>query len=186
LLDGNAAQYVVTQAVLHGQIKLGFTASISGSGNAAFKGDIIKAIAKAFSITEAEVNVSKEVVSFLISESDKPMTLAIVPAYYSSEELARITYFMQGERGAHLELAVREAIAARPVGWLEQLATHIRELLGDEELTNKERWAERVVNGGGRRSAREVATLDTVDFNRVATYGAAMELVRLEAPTRNQ
>jgi hypothetical protein len=93
--------------------------------------------------------------------------------------------FMQGLRGAELEIAVREAVL-RPPGVFEQIVLRVRDLLGNEELRNKEIWADRVVNGEDRHPVEAIKAIsgDSIDFKKVADYGAAMELVREDAPRR--
>jgi hypothetical protein len=185
LLDGKEGGYVVVQQVLHGIVNLGISGEITGGLDANAQGNLIKAVSKVFSINEADVRLTANLVSFAVSESPQEMTLAFVPAFYSSEELARITLFMQGLRGAELEIAVREAIL-RPPGVFEQVVLRIRDLLGSEELRNREVWADRVVNGERRRPAEVIKAIsgDNIDFKKVADYGAAMELVREEQPRR--
>jgi hypothetical protein len=188
LMDGKEGRYVVVQQVLHGKVNLGMSGKIGVAIDAKAEGELIKAVAKVFSISEGAVRVTGSSISFVVSESPDEMTLAIVPAYYSAEELARITLFMEGLRGAELELAVREAIIREPPGLFEQVVTRIRSLLGDRELRNKEVWADRIVNGEHRLPIDEIAAIDRdrIDFRKVAYYGAAMELVRSEAPQRQQ
>jgi hypothetical protein len=181
LLNGNVKGAALTQAALHGRVAILLTTSFDSNINAEAKGELLKKIAGAFKISEAEIRVAANEASFSVSESPNPMTLAIVPSGFSFEELARITQYMQGKRGADLEIAVREAITAGDVGLLERWRLTIEGIFGNDELKNKERWAENVVGTFPVEKFRDVSR-DTIDFEKVATYAAAMELVRLEAP----
>ena len=61
----------------------------------------------------------------------------------------------------------------------------IKELLGNDELKNKETWAAKMV---GAIPVEEIlkAGSEKVDFKKVGTYGAAMELSRQEAPAQQR
>ena len=185
LLSGKARGTALTQQVLHGRVNILLTTKPEGSLDAQAKGELLKKIAGTFKIREAEISVSGNKASFAVAESPDPMTLAIVPSGFNYEELARITNYLQGDRGAQLEIAVREAVKAGDVSEYEKWKLRIQELLGNDELKNKERWAENMVGATPVEKVRE-APRDTIDLQKVATYGAAMETVRQEAPARNR
>jgi len=169
----------LVQQVLHGRVELLLTSLLQGSLDAKAKGEALKRIASAFKITETEVSIAGQLATVAVSESPKPMTLAFVPFGYNAEEVARITHFLEGKRGADLELAVQQAVTAGDVGWYDATKIWISFILGDE-VERKERWAERVV---GVDPAQAVIAAGG-DFQAVATYGAAMEILRQEAPRR--
>ncbi len=100
------------------------------------------------------------------------MSLAIVPAGYSFEEVSRIVTYLEGKRGADLEIAVLEAIRDSDMGGLEKLKLKIGELLGSDELKRNERWAEDLVG------TTPVDKFNDAQFEKLGTYGAAMEIVR--------
>lgn len=187
ILDAKKQGFAVADSVLHGQVNVTLKAKLSGSFGAGAEGELARRISSVFGLRQADVRIVADSVSFAVSESPQPMTLAIVPAKFSKEELARITHYLQGERGVDLEIAVREAIATDDLGRFEKFRISIESLLKDE-IKNKERWAENFVNGKSRMTVAELRTLgpDNVDLGQVANYAAAMELVRLEAPSRLQ
>ena len=187
ILDGKLGKYAIVAFVLFGKVNVALSANFSGSLSAQGKGELIKALAKSFGISEADIAVSGSVVSFAVSESPGNLPLAYVPPEFSREELARITYYLQGERGVALEIAVQGALTAGDLSFSNKAMIEIKSLLGDE-IAKKEHWAENIVTGAKMTSVAELRSPDArdVDFHKVATYAAAMELVRDEAPRRNR
>jgi hypothetical protein len=179
LLDGTKGGYVVAAGVLHGQVRYRLEVRWRANLDAAIRSDVLARIAKAFVLQEAELKTTTDGVSFTVVASPGPQTLAIIPAKLNVEELARITYFLQGQTGAQLETSVQEAVTARDAGVYQKAANRVREFLGNE-IKNKERWAENFVSG------KELVTIsqlrndyqNKVDMAKVATYAAAMELIR--------
>jgi hypothetical protein len=178
VIAGKPTGQALVQQVLHGRIELVLASSLEGSVDAQAQAELLKAIAGAFKIKEAEIQISGRMASFAVSESTAPMSLAFVPYGYSSEEVARIAKFMEGKRGAALEIAVRTAIGSPP-GILSEAKLWIQDILGSGQLELKERWAERMIGVTPVEEIRQVA-----NFEQVAAYAAAMELVRSEAPQR--
>ena len=187
LLRGRVAKYVIAQSVLHGRSNIALTATTAAGASIGVKGELAK-ISRVFGISEADIGVAGSEATFLVSATPDAMTLAIVPAHYSFEEVARITHYLQGRRGADLEIAVNEALIADNLGLLQKARLKIDEILGKDNLQNKERWAEILVNGekpdGKLMSVAELGKMDreNVDFHNVGNYAAAMELERLEVP----
>ena len=188
ILDGKLGKYAVVSSVLFGRVNFSLSANFSDALSAEAKGELVKEVAKSFGISEASIAVSEGVVSFAVSESPGNLPLAYIPPEFSREELARITNYLQGKRGADLEIAVREALTAGQVGVFEEATLKIKSLLGDDEIAKKEHWAENIVNGGEMTPIPELQPekAKDVDFHKVAIYAAAMELLRLEAPSRNR
>jgi hypothetical protein len=175
----------LVQQVLHGRVGLVLTTLLDASLDAKAKGDALKRMAGAFKITEADISIAGQLATVTVSESPQPMSLAFVPYGYDAEEIARITHFLQGKRGTDLEMAVQQAITTGDVRWREAAKLWIAFILGSEEVERKESWAQRVV-GGDPPEAVASAGLENADFRKVATYGAAMELLRQEAPERRR
>ncbi len=179
LLDGQTGGFVVAAEVLHGQVRYRLEISWRTSLGAAVRSDLIARIAKVFAFKETEIAIASDTASFTVLASPDPLTLAIIPERLSLPELARITYYLQGQRGADLEIKVREALIAGDLGAFEKAKIRVRELIGDE-IKNKERWAENFVTG------KEMVKIDAlrsdyrskVDMGKVATYAAAMEIIR--------
>lgn len=187
IMDGRGGGFALVANVLQGRVNLLLSAKMSGSLSVEAKGELAKLLAKSFGITEAAITVSGDMVTFSVSESPAPKTLGFVPANLSRDELARVTLFLEGKRGADLEIAVHEALREPGFGPSSKLWILIQSLLGDE-IRNKEHWAENFLKGEHVMTAEEVRRLGPkeVDFAKVATYAAAMELVRFEAPLRPQ
>jgi hypothetical protein len=179
LLNQTAGKYIVAYAVLYGQVQFELTAHFQGEIKTGVQSKIAKEIARGFAINEANVQFSGDKATFYISKSPGDVPLAVVPAQYSLEELARITYYMQGQRGSQLENAVREAISTDDPGAFDKLVSYIRGILKEDgEDKYHEQWAERFFNG------KTMLTLDQlhdhsqkdVDFDKIGTYEAAQKL----------
>jgi hypothetical protein len=183
VLRGEQTGAALTQKVLHGRIHIKVTTTLQAGMNASARSDLLKKIAGTFKITQAEIKISGNGASFLVSDSPDNMSLAFVPTGYDSEELARITYFLQGKRGADLEIAVTEATTATELSDFQRNLLRIRDILGSDELRNKERWAERIV---GNTPTEDIVKLSYIDFRKVGTFCAAMELERQEAPPQHR
>lgn len=179
LLSGTTGKYVVVAEVLHGTVNFSLRTNFGAGIGAEAQSKVIKKIAKLFGIREAGISISSRSASFAVSTSPDPKTQAIVPAEWSREELARITHFMRGERGASLEKAVLSALSAGDTGVLDGLKLWLENLLGDE-IENKERWAQRFLEGGPRISSRELRekTPDDINMKSVANYATAMVVLR--------
>jgi len=178
LLSGKTKGFVLTQRVYHGRTRISVSSTFGAGGGATAQGELLKKLASAFKISETEIKVSGDEALFAVSESPNSMSLAIVPAGYSFEEVSRIANYLEGKRGADLEIAVREAITEGNVGEFEKLKLKIEELLGNDELKNNQRWAEDVVG------TTPVEKFSDVQFEKLGTYGAAMEIVRPETHCR--
>jgi hypothetical protein len=179
ILNGDVGRYAIAATVLHGRVNIMLRARISRNLAATAKGELFKIVSKSFGIDESAIQITGDFASFNISESPDEMTLAIKPARFSREELARITYYLQGERGADLEIAVREAIRAPEIGVFEKWRIYIASILGDE-VKNRERWAENLLKGKTMQTAEELK--NDVDFAQVGNYGAAMEILLDQRP----
>ena len=195
LLDRKTGEYVIAAEVLHGIVRYQVGLTMAATVSAAARSQLLAAIAKTFQIKDAEIGVGLQRVSFSVAKSPDAQTLAIVPPGFHKDELARITYYLQGKRGADLETAVDEALATTDVGTFRKLVTQIRALLGDKEINQKERWTERFVRGPDTATSDQpvlpIAQLRTqyreqVDFRKLGTYAAAMELVSPPPPQNNQ
>jgi hypothetical protein len=183
-LIGKSKGIVLTQVVLHGKVLILLSAKIEGAADVKAQGELLKLIAKSFSVKDPKVAISGNAESFMVSTSPGNMSLAIVPTGFNFEELARITNFLRGKRGAALELAVQEALTAGDVSLYERAKLVIQDILGSDELRNKERWAENFIGSTPIEKIRDAR--ETIDLKNVANYAAAMELERQEAPTRRQ
>jgi hypothetical protein len=177
LLDGTAAGDVVVYSVLHGIRNFSMSASFSGNLSAGAKGELLALIEKAFSLKEVEISVSRDSASFTVSESPGPMSLAVVPAELSADDVFWVVNYLEGKRGAELKIAVDEAIQARRDGIVEEAITRIRLLFGDDYARAREIWARRFSHGGKLLTAEE---LNGEDFEKIARFGAAMELADRE------
>lgn len=183
LLAGMPNGKALVQQVLHGRVDLVLTSSLDASLDAKAKAEALARVTGVLKLNQADISVAGGTASVVVSESPAAMSLAFVPYGFSGSEIARITYYLQGQRGADLEIAVREAIRA-DVSELEKIKVRIDYLLGKDETVWKDRWIERVVGGDSVEALLKDA--DKVSFQRLATYGAAMELIRLEAPPRQR
>jgi hypothetical protein len=179
LLDGQPAGFVVAAAVLHGQVRYEVNVRWATSLDAGARSDLLARMADAFAIKKAGITSRTDTASFSTLVTPDPQTLAIVPERLNRAELARITYYLQGQRGADLEISVRAACRAGDLGSFQRLAIRIDEIIRDE-IRNKERWAENFISG------EELATIDAlrshpksiIDMDMVGTYAAAMEIIR--------
>jgi hypothetical protein len=179
LLDKSVGRYVVAFAVLYGRVRFEVATKLSGQLDAKAQGALVKLIAKSFSITDADVNLSANIATALFSNSPGDLPLALIPALYSKEELARITYFMQGERGAQLEELVDAAIRTSDRSKFENAARRISNVLGLDKLEQRrERWLERFFSGEKLTPMDQLRETKEVDFGKVGTYAAAQELAR--------
>ncbi len=180
LLDKSIGKYIVAFGVLNGRVRFALTTTLSGQIDAKAEGEIIKLIAKSFSITDAEVKVTGNSASFVLTGLPGDLPLALIPASYSFPEMARITYYMQGARGAVLENLVNAAIGAPDPGWFQSLVQTIRVVLGMDESEQKhEQWVERFFSGEQMMTVEELKEHGReVDFRKVATYAAAHELLK--------
>ena len=177
-LRGEVGKYFLVEQVLHGQVQFQFRANFKAALDAAARSDVLKRIAHVFAINEADIGVSLTSASFAVARSPKPMTLAVVPARFSFEELARITNYLRGERGYKLEIAVNEALQAREAGVFTEARALIESVL-DDEIGKREEWAERFVSGERMVSARLLRTefSGQISPRDVANYAAAMVLI---------
>jgi hypothetical protein len=176
LLAGNVPEYFLVEEVLHGKVNFSNTVNFSDSINAMAKSDLLAKISDAFAIDVASISVSSSSFAFSVSTSPDNKTLAVRPAKYNVEELSRIAYFMRGERGANLEIAVEAALRERDLGLYDLAKIRIRDLVGTE-IENRTKWAQKIVFGEKMYSAKAISA-DMVDFQAVATYAAAMEILR--------
>ncbi len=178
LLNGTSGGYFLIAEVLHGKVNFRFNVNFSESLSASARANTIVKISRLFGLDEADVGVSALGASFSVSSSPAPKTQAIVPAYLNSEELARITYFLQGERGASLEIAVNEALRAEDLSIYTQALVWIRNILGDE-INNQNKWAERFIAGGNMVSVEDLRRKggDDINMRDIANYAAGMILV---------
>jgi hypothetical protein len=71
------------------------------------------------------------------------------------------------------------------VGQFEKAVIWVQELLGKDEIVNKEKWAERVL-GTDPPEELTKAGLEKANFQTLGNYGAGMELLRQEAPRRER
>ncbi|MDK4737223.1 hypothetical protein [Rhizobium sp. CNPSo 3490] len=175
ILAGEPTGLFLVSEVLHGKVNFSFSVSFSSSISAKAKSDLLLKIARSFSIDEATIGASISSAVFGVSTSPDNMTLAIRPARYNREELARITLFMRGERGAKLEIAVESAIRERDIGIFEKLRIFTQELMGDE-IKNRTDWARRMAYGKEMVSLQQLSG-EEIDMQKVATYAAAMVIV---------
>ncbi|MBI1179717.1 MAG: hypothetical protein GC201_04110 [Alphaproteobacteria bacterium] len=175
LLSGRAGGLFLVAEVLHGQVRFGLSGSFSGSLGVAAQGDLLTVVARAFSIDKASVTVSGSRMTFETADSPAPHTLAVVPARLSHEELARITYYLRGKRGADLEIAVREALQAADMSALDAAMTRISKIFGDD-IDLKEDWAKRFVSGGDMRDIAALREDREISFRDVANFAAAATL----------
>jgi hypothetical protein len=177
LLDGESSGHVVAAEVLHGQIRYNLTLNWGTNFDASGQSTIIASITKVFGIKQAEISTSTNTVSFTVAAFPAPQTLGIVPERLSFEELARITNYLQGKRGADLENAVNAALIASDVAEWEKWRNVIQSILGNE-IANKERWAENFVSGK-RLIATDIIKRERAgDLRNAANYAAGMELIR--------
>jgi hypothetical protein len=174
VLDGKTGGYMVTYGVLHGVRNFVVSAKFTGNLSAGAKGDLLELIQKAFSVKEADIKVSRDSASFAVSESPAPMTLAIIPAALSAEDVIWVTSYLEGNRSAELKIAVDEAIQAEEYGIFQRAAERITFFFDGGLERAREIWARRFVNGGRMLNAD---ALNSVDFEKIAYFGAAMELV---------
>jgi hypothetical protein len=104
------------------------------------------------------------------------MTLAVAAEALNFEELARVTNYLQGKRGADLETAVQEALTATDATMFNRVLNQIRNLLGDE-IGRRDKWASDFVSGRKLEPLAALRQETQVDFHKVGTYAAAMELL---------
>ena len=177
-LRGEVGKYFLVEQVLHGQVLFQFRANFRVAVDAKARSEALKRIAKVFAINEAAIGLSLSSASFAVARSPDPMTLAVVPARLSVEELARITNYLRGRRGFGLEIAVNEALQARDAGVYQEALILIRSIIGDE-IEKREQWAERFVKGERMVSAKLLETEYSEQINPrdVANYAAAMALL---------
>jgi hypothetical protein len=150
LLNTAVGKYVVAFRVLNGRVHLSLTTKLSGDLSVKAQGELVKAITKSFGITDAEVTLSRNTVSFILTSSPGDIPLALIPAVYSEEELERITLYLQGKRGADLEIAVNEALNATEAEQYDKAVAWIRELLGDDQVLSG--------RGGYENGSRRIST----------------------------
>jgi hypothetical protein len=178
LLDGTAGRYFLIAEVLHGKVNFLLRANFATSLSASGRTDAIVKISRLFGINEAGIGVSASGASFTVSSSPDSKTQAIVPARLNFDELVRITYFLQGERGARLEIAVNEALKARDLDIYEETVIMIKDILG-EEIQHQNDWAERFVSGEKMVSVDDLKRdfADDINMRAVGNYAAGMILV---------
>lgn len=177
-LSGKPTGHFLVAEVLHGQVRHELTISFDADLSAKAQSDVGARIAGAFSVKQVDVAVSARRASFEIVETPGAMSLAIVPDVFNADELRRITYFLRGERGANLEIAVQEAARAEELSEFRSAVIRVRELMGDE-IGNRERWAQRFTSGDRTMTVAEFREKgrDGVDMRRVGNYAAAMVLI---------
>lgn len=182
LMDGKESGHVLAAEVLHGVIRYQIELGMATSVTAKARSQVLATIGKVFNLTAAEIGVGIDMVSFSVAASPAAQTLAVVPDGFNRAELARITAYLQGKRGADLEIAVQEALTAGDLTAFQKASIRIKSLIGDE-IANKERWAERFVGGADKPTPGQLrAERETVDFQKLGTYAAAMELIAPAPP----
>jgi hypothetical protein len=179
LLNQSTGKYIVAYAVLYGIVKFEITVNFNDEIKVDAKSKLAKSIAGVFGINEGGVQFSDESAGFYISQSPGPLPVALVPAEYNLDELARITFYMQGERGKELETAVSDAIRTDDPGEFKRLVGIITDIFHkDGEAIYGEQWAQRFFSG------KQMITLDQlrekpikdVDFDEIGSYEAAQQL----------
>lgn len=173
LLSGETGGYIVAANVLHGQVRYLLKTRMESNASVSARSEMLARIAKAFAIKEAEIAVSHGEAAFSVASSPAPLTLAIVPVSLNLEELSRIIYYLQGERGAQLESAVDQALTAGNAGMFSEARNLVMSILSDE-IKNKELWASNFVNG---RKRIKTGYLKPDDLRKIANYAAAMEII---------
>ncbi len=173
-LSANGSGNIVVGRVFHGTALFTSQLSINASASASVKiGEIIR---KRYMIPDGDVSVDGSYMTVGRVQTPGERTLAVVPLLMNPEELAAITAFLRGDRGAALDIAVRDALKADGASNWDQVVLPLLELLGAEQ--NCEGWVRRFFSG------EPLETLDTIreqygeriDMGLVATYGAANEL----------
>lgn len=179
LTNESSGKYIIAYAVLYGVIKFDLTANFNDEIKADAQSKLSKDISNVFGINEANVSFSERSASFYISQSPGPLPVALVPAQYNLDELARITYYMQGARGKELETDVSDAIRTDDPGEFKRLVGLISDIFHeDKEAIYGEQWAQRFFSG------KQMITLDqlreqsqkNVDFDKIGSYEAAQQL----------
>jgi hypothetical protein len=179
LLNESTGKYIVAYAVLYGTVRFELTANFNDEIKIDAQSKLSQKISSVFGINDGSVQFSEESASFYISQSPGPLPVALVPAQYNLDELARITYYMQGARGKELETAVSDAISTDDPGKFKQLVALITGIFQkDGEANYGEQWAQRFFSG------KQMITLDqlreqsqkNVDFDKIGSYEAAQQL----------
>ncbi len=131
------------------------------------------------------LEISADQVSGSVAWIKKPareeIPLAFVPMYLNQTEVARLHYYLQGERRRALEEAVREALGSPDPTWREWFGDVMTELLGSE--LPAEAWARQFLAGG--EGAEMVPTDEVISaleedggvLESLALYAAALELL---------
>jgi hypothetical protein len=180
LLDRRTGRYLVVEEVLHGTILYEFKLDVGSALDASARSALLAKVAKLLSLKQAAIHVSNNIAFITVAASPAPKTQAVDPENLSHEELARVTYFLQGKKGADLEIAVNEALTAGDVGMWKKALTQIHSVLGSPEIVKHKEWVEDFVNG---KEPRPTALLrkgefSDVDWRSVANYAAAIELIK--------
>jgi hypothetical protein len=179
LLNETIGKYMIAYAVLYGQVRFELNANFQGQASVEAQGELPLTISKVFGISEANIKLFQAGASFYITRSPGDLPVALVPAEYNLEELARITYYMQGERGRDLENAVHDAISTEDPNVFTKAVNYIRDIfVKDGQDEYRQQWAERFFSG------KTMVTLDqlreqsikSVDFDKIGAYRAAQYL----------
>ncbi|QKK15421.1 hypothetical protein [Rhizobium indicum] len=169
LYHGRQSKYLLVGEVLHGKVRFEITGHVDAGGN-------LQAKARLEGIIPVELNVSTKVSldSLMVTTSKDEMTLAVIPAHYNASEVARITEYLRGERGAQLEIAVQQALRARDIGEWNKISIFLYTYLGTE-VARRNDWVERLIAGSDMIPTEK---LTNDDFKAVSLYGAAMNIAQ--------
>jgi hypothetical protein len=174
ILSGQPEGMFIAAEVLHGEVVYAVTLHLQSQLSAAARGPLLAVIARAFAIKETEIATSADQVSFAVASTAAPQTLAIVHPNMNIEELARITNYLLGKRGADLENAVEAALTAAEPSGFRKAVNSVRSILGSE-IKSKEEWTRRFISGE-KIFPVDALRNEPIDMRRVATYAAALEL----------
>jgi len=176
LLNGQRGRDVVVQKVLHGVRKYSVALKYGANLDASAKGELLKLLKGVLNVSDAEVKGGLGGMSVTKADAPGPLDLAIVPANLSAEDVAWVTNYLAGDRGAALAQAVEEAIQAREKSALESAIYIIRyKLFGGDYERVREIWARRFVSEGKMLSVEDVTPQQA---RAMAIFGAAAALTQ--------
>jgi hypothetical protein len=172
VLTTGLPNHLLVANVLHGAF--GFAASVHGaiSGSAAAELNVrLRGLKFRDARFAARYDETRQAVVF----ASGAMTQAVVPAFLNSEEIARLSFYLQGRRGVELEIAVREALAATELWLYEEAWLRVQSIFSDSGFSY-----ERLFHG---ERMTPMAELSDIEVRSLALLAAADILVSAGPPT---
>lgn len=133
VLNGQPNGQIVVSRVFHGTVGYEKRLEISASAGASAKlGELGKRVKSRLPVDEVAARVEGSYLSLSKARTPAPRSLAVVPLNLDPVALLAVSAYLDGERGAALEILVKEALRNKSLSISERWWETIRDWLGGE------------------------------------------------------